>query len=142
MGLDQKGIKTTLKTLHKYIKTNKQGTCQGCSQGSRTSQICSISNCVKAKGYWTCAECKDYNPESENPCPHVNSRSMPIADKGQFMKMIYTRYNRDPAQNLKNCRDVGYLAFIKNVKEKVANGWRTWQIISKEMVFTNENSKK
>ena len=38
---------------------------------------------------------------------------------------------------LKKCREIGYLAFIEEAKEKVANGWRTWQIISKDMVFTN-----
>ncbi|MFX1392492.1 MAG: DUF3795 domain-containing protein [Promethearchaeota archaeon] len=142
MGLNREAIKVTLKTLKNFIKTNKRGNCVGCFQGSFSSKVCGIAKCVKTKGYWTCAECEDYDPELETPCPHINSSSIPITDKGQWMKMICTRYSRNNTQNLKKCREIGYLAFIKEAKEKVAKGWRTWQIISKEMVFTNEHKKE
>ena len=141
LGLNLKGIKSTLKTLKSFIKANKKGNCPGCSKGSFASQVCGIAKCVKSKGYWTCAECENYDPDSETPCPNINSNSMPITDKGHMMKMICTRYSRDPNQNLKKCREIGYPAFIQEAKEKVANGWRTWQIISKEMVFTDAMKK-
>ncbi|MFX1258120.1 MAG: DUF3795 domain-containing protein [Promethearchaeota archaeon] len=140
MGLNRNGMKTTLRTLNKYIKKNKRGKCPGCFKGGFSSQVCGIAKCVKSKGFWTCAECEDYDPNSEIPCPHINSNL--LTNKGQFMKMICTRYSRDPVQNLKKCREIGYPAFIKEAKDKVKDGWRTWQIISKEMVFTNEPMKE
>ena len=142
LGLNEKGIRTTLKTLKKYIKMNKRGNCPGCfnNQGP-PSAICGIANCVKSKRYWTCAECGEYDPESETPCPNINKDAMPIADKGQMSKMICARYSRDTAKNLKKCREIGYLAFIKEAKDRVANGWRTWQIISDELVFTDAMKK-
>ena len=42
---------------------------------------------------------------------------------------------------ISECQEIGYDSFIKEVKEKVANGWRTWQIISDEMVFTDAMKK-
>lgn len=142
LGLNAKGIKTTLKILKKYIKMGVQGKCPGCFVNQEPpSAICGIANCVKSKGYWTCAECDEYDPESETPCPHINKDSMPIADKGQWTKMICTRYSKDTNNNLKSCREVGYPEFIKEAKEKVAKGWRTWQIISDEMVITNAFKK-
>jgi len=50
-------------------------------------------------------------------------------------------YNRDTCNNLKKCREIGYKAFIKEAREKVENGWRTWQVISDEMVFTKVMKK-
>ncbi len=142
LGLNEKGIKTTLKTLKKYIKAGSRGLCPGCYiNPGPPSAICGIANCVKSKGYWTCAECSEYDPDSETPCPNIDENAMPIADKGQMSKMICARYSRDTAENLKKCRDVGYSEFIKEAKEKVRKGWRTWQIISDEKVFTNTMKK-
>jgi len=137
LGLNPKGIQTTLKTLKLFIKVNKNGNCPGCFKGAKASSICGISNCVRNKGYWTCAECDDYNPDSETPCPHINQKQNFITDKGQMMKLMCHRYNEDLNNNLKRCREIGYEQFIKEAKEKVSNGWRTWQIINKDMVFTN-----
>ncbi len=137
LGLNLKGIRSTLKTLKKFIQANKQGNCPGCYNGGGPSKICGIANCVKSKGYWTCAECNDYDPELETPCPHISSNPVPMSDKGTMTKMICKRYSRDTALNLKKCREIGYNEFIKEAKEKVANGWRTWQIISKDMIFTD-----
>ncbi len=141
-GFSAKEIKTTLKMLKKFVKMGKRGTCPGCfiNQGPPSS-MCGIAKCVKSKKYWTCAECDDYNPESETPCPHIKESSIPLTDKGQWTKMICTRYNKDTINNLKKCREIGYLKFIKEAKEKVENGWRTWQIISDEMVVTNAMKK-
>lgn len=141
-GFNAKVINTTLKTLKKFIKMGERGTCPGCFVNPRPpSTICAIANCVKSKGYWTCAECDEYDPVSETPCPHVKEDLMPIADKGQMNKILCTRYSKDTINNLKKCREIGYLEFIKEAKEKVAKGWRTWQIISDEMVFTNAMKK-
>jgi hypothetical protein len=141
-GFSVKEIRTTLKVLEKFSKMGKRGSCIGCflNQGPPSS-ICGIAKCVKSKGYWTCAECSDYDPDSETPCPHITENSMSLADKGQASKMICTRYSKDTINNLKRCREVGYPTFIKEAKEKVARGWRTWQIISDEMVFSNAMKK-
>ncbi len=138
LGFNTKDIKATFKTLNFYIESaNKQGKCPGCYNGGGPSKICGIANCVKSKDFWTCAECDDYNPESETPCPNGNPSPMPMGNSKEMMKMICKRYSKDNNNNLKRCREIGYAAFIKEAKEKVKNGWRTWQVISDEMVFTN-----
>ena len=137
LGLTLKGIEATLKTLNTYINAAKKGTCPGCSKGAFASQVCGIAQCVKSKGFWTCAECEDYDPELETPCPHDDPSPIPIGNKKNMMKMICTRYSRNTTENLKRCLEIGYDAFLTEAEEKVANGWRTWQIISDEMVFTD-----
>lgn len=136
-----KEIDTSLKTLKKFIEEEGKSKCPGCFLGGGPSKICGIAQCVKSKGYWKCAECEDYNPESESPCPHINPDQMPMSDKGTMMELICKRYNRDNVNNLKTCREIGYKKFIKQAKEKVANGWRTWQVISDENVFTSAMKK-
>lgn len=64
-----------------------------------------------------------------------------MGNKAQMTKMICMRYNRNTCNNLQRCREIGYDAFIKEAKEKVENGWRTWQVVSNEMVFTNAMKK-
>jgi hypothetical protein len=138
LGLESRAIRTTLKTLNKYIDMNKRGTCPGCSAGAPMARGCGIALCIKSKGYWTCAECEDYNPDSSNPCPHTKVGDLPISDSGQMMKIICLRYSGDNIENLKRCREVGYSEFIKEAREKVKNGWRTWNIISKDKIFTKK----
>ncbi|TFG06394.1 MAG: DUF3795 domain-containing protein [Promethearchaeota archaeon] len=141
-GLNAKAIKTTLNTLKKYIKMNEKGNCPGCYiNPGPPSTICGIAKCVKSKGFWTCAECEEHDPESESPCPNINMKSFPMSDKGQMSKLICARYGRNNVDNLKRCREIGYKAFIKEAREKVAKGWRTWQVISKDMVFTEAMKK-
>jgi hypothetical protein len=142
-GFSAKEIKTTLKTLKKFIKMGKRGTCPGCfnNQGPPSS-MCGIAKCVKSKGFWTCAECEDYDPDSDTPCPHIKEVEIPLTDKGQMTKIICTRYTKDNMNNLKKCREIGYPVFIKEAKDKVQKGWRTWQIISDEMVFTESMKKQ
>ena len=140
-GLNPDEINVTLEVLNKVIKGGERGKCPGCYIGGFAGQFCGISKCVKAKGYWTCAECDDYNPDEDIPCSNVGSNPIPMADPGQMTKLICTRYSRDTCNNLKRCQEIGYTSFIKEVKEKVANGWRTWQVISDEMVFTKAMQK-
>ena len=141
LRLNPDDVKTVFKVLEVVIKSGEQGKCPGCFVGSPMSQFCGIAQCVKSKGYWTCAECSEYDPNSDSPCPHVNPSPMPMADKGSMTKMICKRYGKDTVNNLQKCRDIGYQAFINEVKKKVENGWRTWKIISDEMVFTNAMKK-
>jgi len=136
-----KEIEVTLKTLKKYIESEERGKCPGCFLGGGPSSICGIAKCVRSKEYWTCAECKDFNKESETPCPHITPSPMPMADKGSMMELICKRYNRDNISNLKKCCEIGYNNFIEQAKEKIANGWRTWQVISEEKVFTEAMKK-
>ncbi len=141
IGLNPNEIKMTLETLNQYIEKADRGKCPGCFTGGFAAQFCGIAKCVKSKGYWTCAECEDYDPTTEMPCSHEKSAPVPMADPGQMTKMICTRYSKNTCENLKRCREIGYNAFIKEAKEKIANGWRTWHVISDEMVFTNAMKK-
>lgn len=140
LGFNAKNIKITLKTLKKYLIKNKNR-CPGCHNGGKGTKVCGIAQCILSKGYWTCAECNDYNPESETPCPHLDQNAPYITDKGKMMKLMCARYSKDPNENLKKIREIGYFEFLKEIKEKVANGWRTWQIINNDLVFTNEIKK-
>ncbi len=141
IGLNPKEINNTLETINKFIKASEKGKCPGCYPGGFASQFCGIAKCVKSKGYWTCAECTDYDPSAETPCQNEDPNPVPMANKAQMTKMICTRYSRDTCNNLKRCREIGYNAFIKEARKKVENGWRTWQIISDEMVFTKAFKK-
>jgi len=141
IGLNPEEINVTLETINKFIKASEKGKCPGCYPGGFASQFCGIAKCVKSKGYWTCAECNDYDPSAETPCPNEDPNPVPMANKAQMTKMICTRHNRDTCNNLKKCREIGYKAFIKEAREKVENGWRTWQVISDEMVFTKVMKK-
>ncbi len=141
IGLDLKEINTTLETISKYIEKSGRGGCPGCSKGGFASQFCGIAKCVNSKGYFTCAECDDYDPMAENPCPNEDPNPVPMANRAQMTKMICMRYNKDTCNNLKKCRKMGYKVFIKEAKEKVENGWRTWKVISDEMVFTEAMKK-
>jgi hypothetical protein len=141
IGLSPNDISKTLEILNQYIERSDRGKCPGCFKGGFAAQFCGISKCVKAKGYWTCAECENYDPIAEMPCPNESSAPIPMADPGQMTKMICTRYSRDTCDNLKKCREIGYKAFIEEIKEKVADGWRTWKVISDEMVFSKAMKK-
>ncbi|MHA2122034.1 MAG: DUF3795 domain-containing protein [Promethearchaeota archaeon] len=141
VGLNPEEINTTLEVLNKVIKSGERGKCPGCYVGGLAGQFCGISKCVKSKGYWTCAECGDYNPDANNPCTNLGDNPMPMADPGQMTKLICTRYSKNTCSNLKRCREIGYETFIKEAKVKVANGWRTWHVISDEMVFTKAMQK-
>ncbi|MFX1571121.1 MAG: DUF3795 domain-containing protein [Promethearchaeota archaeon] len=141
IGLNPNDIKMTLEILSQYIEKTDREKCPGCFKGGFASQFCGIAKCIKSKGYWSCAECEDYDPMAEKPCPNEGSAPVPMADPGKMTSLICTRYSKDTCNNLKRCREIGYNAFIKEIKEKVKNGWRTWQVVSDEMVFTNTMKK-
>jgi hypothetical protein len=136
LGLNPEDVNTTLEVLNKAVKAGERGKCPGCFVGGYAAQFCGISKCVKEKGYWTCAECEDYNPTADEPCPNIGNNPIPMADPSQMTSLICTRYSRDNSNNLKRCQEMGYEECIKEVKEKVTSGWRTWQVISDAMVFT------
>ena len=98
--------------------------------------MCAIAKCVKSKGYWTCAECDEYDPDSLSPCPHRDPAPMPMASRAGMSELICKRYAGTTAANLQRCREIGYAAFVEEAKEKVNQGYRTWQVISPEMVFS------
>ncbi len=138
-GLNTQEVNDTINTLKKFVEfREKGGPCPGCFNGGGPSTICAISKCVKEKGYWTCAECEGYETESKHPCPHPDAETtpLPLSSRGEMSAVICKRYSSNTLENLKKCREIGYPAFIEEVKEKVGKGWRTWQVISNEMVFT------
>ena len=139
VGLKPEEVCNTLETLRKYVeRREKAGPCPGCFKDGGPSAICSIAKCVNSKGYWTCAECEDFNPESEDPCPHSDTEltSMPLGSRRETFALICKRYCANNIENLRKCREIGYPAFIEETEEKVRAGWRTWQVISNEMLFT------
>ena len=126
--LETQQIYNTIETLKKWVeRKEKDGPCPGCFKGGGPSAICSIAKCVKSKGYWTCAECEDFKPESKQPCPYsdTDSASLPMGSRRETWNMICRRYGSNNLENLRRCRDIGYSAFIAETKEKVRNGWRT-----------------
>ena len=138
-GLKSQEVCNTLETLREYVdRREKAGPCPGCFNGGGPSAMCSIAKCVKSKGYWTCAECPDFNPESDEPCPHSDAdlASVPLGSRRETSALIRRRYSTNNVENLRRCREVGYPTFIAEAKEKVRTGWRTWQVISNEMLFT------
>lgn len=138
-GLTADEVSNVLESLNKFIEdSEKTGPCPGCFKGGGPSELCSIANCVKSKGYWTCAECDNYNADSTTPCPHYDeaSSASPLENRGQTSALVCKRYSNDNRKNLKRCREIGYSAFIAEIKEKVGKGWRTWQVISDEMLFS------
>jgi len=137
VGLKAQDVNNTLETLREYVeKRGKAGPCPSCYIGGGPQ--CSIAKCVKSLGYWTCAECDDFNPDSEVPCPHSDAElaSIPLGSRQETSGMLCKRYSANNAQNLKRCREIGYPAFIRETRGKVGTGWRTWQVISDEMLFT------
>jgi hypothetical protein len=142
LGLDSADVAGTLKTLKKYIEIKEElGHCPGCSVGAiGPCASCPIVECAKTKGYWTCAECDDFRPDSETPCPHVKSVSNPFESKGAMFATVCKRYSKNNLDNLKRCREIGYPDFIAEVKKKTRNGWRTYQVISREMLLQGKIS--
>lgn len=139
VGLKAQEICNTLETLTEYVeRRGEAGPCPGCFKGGGPSAMCSIAKCVKSKGYWTCAECEDFNPESEDPCPHSDTglTSISLGSRRETFALLCKRYSANNVENLRKCREMGYPAFIAETEEKVRTGWRTWQVISNEMLFT------
>jgi len=141
-GFKTEEVVNTIETLKKYIDGREgAGECPGCFEGGWPSEICSVSKCVRSKGYWTCAECEDFDPGANNPCPNSDSDPGPMGSRKETLARICIRYASNNVENLKRCCEIGYPAFIAETREKVGKGWRTWQVISKENVFTpSENS--
>ncbi len=140
MGLDRKDITTTINTLKMYTAHGEvTGKCKGCYIGGGPSEMCGISKCVKSKNYWTCAECDDFDPDLDSPCTSGggDNTMLPLSSAPEMSKIICKRYSSSTKENLKKCREVGYPEFIAEIKKKVDGGWRTWQVISDEMVFTD-----
>jgi len=129
-GLNTQDVLSAITTLKRFTES---GSCPGCHE-KEVGFICSIGRCVREHGYWTCAECEDYNPESEYPCPHTDESYPGLPSRSQVSALARKRYNSNTTDNLKRCREIGYPAFIDEIGERVGNGWRTWQIISNEMV--------
>ena len=137
LGLETREVEDTLNTLHKFIKMKEEeGICPGCFVGAiGPCKVCPVVSCAQSKGYWTCAECDEYSPDSEHPCSATDPEAMPLESQSAWFSIVCTRYNKNNIENLNRCREIGYPAFIAEIKENVEKGFRTWQVISKEKVF-------
>jgi len=138
-GLKGEQVRETISTLERFVDLrDKAGPCPGCFKGGGPSASCAIARCVRSKGYWTCAECDYFVPESERPCTQPDTAPVgnPLESRQVMSAMICKRYSGNNKENLKACRDKGYSAFVEEVRERVKQGWRTWQVISQEPVFS------
>ena len=140
-GLTSQEILSTIDKLKKYVNHGEKNTLcvsRGCYASGGSIGRCPIWKCVKSKGYWTCAECEEYDVESKSPCPHPeeNFPGLPLSSRGVATELVCKRYASNNIENLKRCREIGYPAFVEEIKEKVEKGWRTWQVISKEMIVS------
>ena len=140
-GLTSQEILSTIDSLKKHVDHRGENTLcvsRGCYTSGGTIGRCPIWRCVKSKGYWTCAECEEYDVDSKSPCPHPeeNFPGLALSSKGVMTELVCKRYASNNIENLRRCREIGYPAFVEEIKEKVEKGWRTWQVISKEMVVT------
>ncbi len=137
-GMHSEDILTTIKALKQYVDT---GSCPGCFK-KEVGYTCPVGRCVMEKGYWTCAECADYDPEATHPCPHTDTDSFPnlaSQSRSDVYDITCKRYASTVTGNLKRCREIGYPAFIEEARGRIGNGWRTWQVISNEMVVTGRS---
>ncbi len=138
-GLTSQEILDIIDKLKRFIEHREASfICPGCYTSGGPFKTCPIWRCVKSKGYWTCAECEEYSVESKSPCPHPerDNPDVRLSSRGEMSNLICRRYESNNVENLKKCREMGYPTFIQEAKEKVGKGWRTWQIISNEMVVT------
>lgn len=141
LRLEPENVSAAINTLSRFIQIKeKTGPCPGCFKEGGPSKMCSIARCVKEKDYWTCAECNDYNPDSTHPCPHGELTTTHAASRATMSSLIRKRYTSNTTENLKMCREIGYAAFLRDIKESVRNGWRTWQVISDETVFGRKDT--
>jgi len=138
-GLNSEEVLTTIDTLRRFVKHREtRVTCRGCYGSGGPFRRCPIWKCVTSKGYWTCAECDEYDPGSEHPCPYseTNHPDVPLSSKGTMSALVCKRYQSHNTNNLRTCREIGYPAFIEAVKEQIRKGWRTWQVINDAEIFS------
>lgn len=132
LGQDEKKVKTFMKILNIWKKGIN---CKGCNKGGG-NPMCAIKICARKKGYLTCAECEIF------PCkPNKEDRKVPLMNKASMLELISKRYGFWNQENLKRIKEVGYKKLIKEMQDKVKEGFLTSDIITKEMVFTEAMEK-
>lgn len=139
--LTSQEVLTVIDNLKKFIEHRESAdSCPGCHPSGGPLKMCPIWKCVKAKGYLTCAECDEYKVDSESPCPHFETDhpDVLLPSKGKISNLVCKRYKSNNVENLRKCRDLGYPAFVEETKKRLRKGWRTWQVISNEMVVSKK----
>ncbi len=125
-------IKAFRKVLRQFVESSS---CTGCGTGAGGARICPIVLCCHEKGYLTCAECPDI--QNNFVCSTVNENQVPsqITDNCTYFKLITHRYQNWNVENLKKILRKGYVEFVKEMREKVKQGFFSGQVISKDCVF-------
>jgi hypothetical protein len=128
-GID---VKAFQKVLRKFTDFPN---CKGCGFGMGGATGCPIVACCHEKGYLTCAECPDI--QMHYICQIVNQNQIPsmVTDNRTYFTLITQRYMNWNVENLKKIIRKGYKQFIEEMREKVAKGFYSGKIISKERVF-------
>ena len=129
--MDSREVRDALRTMKRFIQVRTEaGPCPGCFLGGSPFETCSILQCVQSKGYWTCAECGEFTGDPSNACPHSDASENPMGSRHRASKFICKRYRGTNVENLARCREIGYAAFVEEIKQRVAEGWRSWHVIA------------
>ncbi len=125
-------IKAFQRVLRKFVGAPK---CTGCGIAG-SARMCPIVLCCQEKGFLTCAECPDI--QNQGICKTINEKIIIpslITDNKKFFQLMTTRYSHWNVENLKKIIRKGYKQYIKEMKEKCAQGFTIGQVVSKECIF-------
>ena len=125
MGIDHEKVLEFLNTLDKWGQGKR---CPGCLLGGCTP-FCSIRQCAHYRGFLTCAEC--------DAMPCNQTEQMPSPRAALQYELVTRRYSTWNIRNLARIREIGYRRFVDEMREKVARGFLTSDVISREMVATD-----
>ncbi|MHA1129866.1 MAG: DUF3795 domain-containing protein [Candidatus Helarchaeota archaeon] len=115
-------------------KLADSSTCPGCGLIG-AARSCPIVICCEERGFLTCAECPDI--QKHHICKTILEKQIPsmITDNCTYFQLITRRYTNWNVQNLNKISRKGYKKYLREMKERVENGFHSRQVISKECVF-------
>ena len=125
-------IKAFQRVLRKFVGAPK---CTGCGIAG-AARMCPIVLCCQERGFLTCAECSDI--QNHGICKTINEKIIIpslITDNKRFFKLMTQRYSNWNVENLRKINRKGYKQYIKEMREKCAQGFTVGQIISKECIL-------
>lgn len=125
-------IKAFQRVLRKFVGAPK---CTGCGIAG-AARMCPIVLCCQERGFLTCAECPDI--QNHGICKTINEKIIIpslITDNKKLFKLMTQRYSNWNVENLRKINRKGYKQYIKEMREKCAQGFSVGQIISKECIL-------
>jgi len=125
-------IKAFQRVLRKFVGAPK---CTGCGIAG-AARMCPIVLCCQERGFLTCAECPDI--QNHGICRTINEKIIIpslITDNEKLFKLMTQRYSNWNVGNLRKISRKGYKQYIKEMREKYAQGFTVGQIVSKECIL-------